>query len=322
MIDRNFFRNKNNIILVASISILLISILWIYATSPNYKLESPKLIEIKQGASLRDVSQQLRDDGLIKSRTILNTIIIITASDEKVVSGEYLFESPPTVFEVARRITTGDFGIEVLTVTIPEGATVKEISSIMARKYPYFDESAFLQLASDSEGMLFPDTYNFLETVKAFEVYDTLKDTFEEKITEINPILKKNNMNLSDVVKVASIVEREATKDSREEVASIIWKRLEEDMLLQVDATFVYSIGKGTFDLTKKDLTDKENLYNTYVHKGLPPTPISNPGLDSLKAAANAFPTDNLYFLTGRDGKMYYATNFEEHKKNRQRYLD
>lgn len=319
---KNFFSHKNGKIISVVVFVLLVSVYWIYLTSPIGKLEVPKLVEIEKGTTLKDVSQKLAEEGIIRSKTILNTVIIISGGDDKVVSGEYLFEKAPSLFEVAKRITTGDFGIEVKEVRLPEGVTVAQIAEIMEERFPYFEKDAFIQLASESEGMLFPDTYSFLETVKAFEVYNTLKNNFETKISEIKPIIKENNLSLEEVVIVASMVEKEATADSREEVASIIWKRLEVDMPLQIDATFVYSIGKGTFDLTKSDLTDEDNPYNTYVYKGLPPTPISNPGLESLKAAAMAIETDNLYFLTGRDGEMYYATNFEEHKKNRARYLD
>ncbi len=319
---RDWFKNKNNIIISIFILLILISVSWIHLTSPANNLETPILVEIKSGESLKDVSQKFKDLKIIKSRNIMNMIVILGDGDDKVVSGEYLFETAPSVFEVADRITKGDFGIDIKEVRIPEGATVQDIAIIMENRFPYFNKDAFLQLASDSEGMLFPDTYSFLETVKAYEVYNVLKNNFEKKIAEIKPLIKKNNLSLEDVVKVASIVEKEATADSREEVASIIWKRLEIDMLLQVDATFVYSIGKGTFDLTKTDLTNKENPYNTYVYKGLPPTPIGNPSLEALKAAASATDTEYLYFLTGRDGEMYYAKDFEQHKKNRQRYLD
>lgn len=315
------FKEKNNILISSFILLVAISFVWVYLTSPVSKMEIPTSFEIESGSSLRDVSQSLKNAGIIKSRTILNTIVILGAGDGKVVSGEYLFEKAPTVFEVAKRITLGDFGIEVKQVQFPEGVTVEEIALIMESRFPYFDKNAFMQLASDSEGMLFPDTYFFLENVKAHEVYRVLTSTFEEKIAEVKPLIKENKRNLHDVINVASIVEKESTAEARSEVASVIWKRLEEDMPLQVDATFVYSIDKGTFDLTKDDLADKENPYNTYVFKGLPPTPISNPGLDSLIAAASAQPGEYLFFLTGHDGEMYYAKDFEQHKKNRSKYL-
>lgn len=316
------FKNKNNILIGLIILISTCSIVWVFLTNPPSNMQIPASFEIESGSSLRDVSQSLRDAGIIKSRTILNAIIILGVGDAKVVSGEYLFEKAPTVFEVAKRITLGDFGIEVRQVRFPEGVTTEEIGLIMESRFPYFDKNAFMQLASDSEGMLFPDTYFFLENVKAYEVYRVLTKTFEEKLEEIKPLIKENKRSLHDVIIVASMVEKEATAESREEVASVIWKRLEEDMLLQIDATFVYSIGRGTFDLTRSDLQDEENLYNTYVYKGLPPTAISNPSFESLQAAATALPGDYLYFLTGQDGEMYYAEDFEGHKKNRERYLN
>jgi UPF0755 protein len=317
----NLLKKKNNRLFAVFILILAICFSWIYVTSPSKLVASPMLVEIKSGSSLREVSERLKDIGIIKSMTVLNTLVILGGGDNRVVSGEYLFEKPTSMFEVTRRITTGDFGIEVKEVRFPEGVTNEEIALIMESRFPYFDKNAFMQLASDSEGLLFPDTYNFLETVKAYEVYNVLKNNFEKKIAEIKLILKKNNLSLEEVVIIASMVEKEATADSREDVANIIWKRLKIDMPLQIDATFVYSIGKGTFDLTMDDLTDSDNPYNTYTHKGLPPTAISNPGLEALKAAADFEDTENLFFLTGHDGEMYYAKDFEQHKKNRAKHM-
>lgn len=319
--SRDFFKNKNNLIFISTIILVVLIISWIYLTSAPRNIEVPMTLKIESGSSLKEISANLKSVGLIKSKTIFNTIVILSAGDSKVVSGEYLFESSPSAFELSKRITRGDFGIDVKEIRFPEGVTVEEIALIMESRFPYFDKNAFLQLASDSEGMLFPDTYLFMDNVKAYEVYDVLRKNFEEKIKEVVPLVKENKRSLEEVVIIASIVEKEATKESRQEVANIIWKRLEMDMPLQVDATFVYSIDKGTFDLTKDDLTDKENPYNTYVHKGLPPTAIGNPGLDSLIAAAQASSTKNLFFLTGHDGEMYYATTFDEHKTNKRKYL-
>lgn len=317
---KDFFKNHNNIFIFTGILILVCSI-WIYLTSAPKNIELPLSIEIEQGSSLKEITKYLKETGLIRSKTIVNAMIILGAGDSKVVSGEYLFESYPSAFEVVKRITRGDFGIDVKEVTFPEGVTVEEIALIMESRYPYFEKDAFIQLASDSEGLLFPDTYLFLENVKAYEVYNVLKENFEEKIGEVIPIIKESKRSLDEVVIMASIVEKEATAEARQEVANILWKRLELGMPLQVDATFVYSIDKGTFDLTKKDLTDEENPYNTYVHEGLPPTAIGNPGLDSLVAAATASNTKNLFFLTGHDGEMYYAVTFDEHKANKRKYL-
>jgi len=313
---------RDRLFVLAVVGAICVSGYWIWATSAPSSLVIPASIEIEQGDSVKQITQKFKDAGIIRSRTITNSMIILGEGDRRVVSGTYLFETRPSVFEVVRRITLGDFGIETKSVRIPEGATIKQIGELFEQEFRYFDKNAFYQLTEGKEGYLFPDTYLFLETVKAYEVVNMLEDTFSEKITELLPLLKESNRSLEEVVIMASIVEKEATAEARQEVADILWKRLEIDMPLQVDATFVYSVGRGTFDITKDDLRDESNLYNTYTHPGLPPTAISNPSFESLKAAATKQDTEDLFFLTGHDGEMYYAETFEGHKKNRQRHLN
>lgn len=120
---------------------------------------------------------------------------------------------------------------------------------------------------------------------------------------------------------MASLIEREAkTDEDRKTIAGILWNRIDLKMPLQVDAVFGYIKGIDTYHPTSEDLSI-ESPYNTYLHAGLPPTPISNPGLESLHAAATPTKTDYLYYLTGKDGVMHYAKTFEEHKANRAKYL-
>lgn len=304
------------------IGVLLAALLWVWATSAPANLIVPYAIDVPKGASLTDISQQFKDEGLIRSRAVLSTIIIITGRDTRIVSGTYLFERPPSAFEVARRITRGDFGVDIQTIRVPEGATIKQIGELFEQEFAYFDKDAFYQLTEGKEGYLFPDTYQFLETVKAYEVVSVLESTFAKRSAELLPLMKASGRTLEDVVIMASIIEREATADSRQAVSNILWKRIEIDMPLQVDAAFVYSVGRATFDLTKADLANEDDPYNTYVHKGLPPTAISNPGFEALKAAATKEDTEYLFFLTGHDGEMYYAETFEGHKRNRARHLN
>ncbi len=120
---------------------------------------------------------------------------------------------------------------------------------------------------------------------------------------------------------MASILEDEAnTLEDKRIIAGILWKRLKLKMPLQVDSTLRYTTGKSSGELTKADLS-ANNPYNTYVNKGLPPTPISNPGLDSIRAAITPTNTSYLYFLSDKNGNMHYAETFEEHKQNRINYL-
>ncbi|MEY2640952.1 MAG: hypothetical protein RL150_345 [Candidatus Parcubacteria bacterium] len=308
--------------LLVLIIALLLSIVWVWATTAPSALVVPVAIDVPKGATVKEITQQLKDAGLIRSRAVTNTIIIVSGRDTKIVSGTYLFERRPSTFEVVRRVTRGDFGVETKEVRIPEGATTKQIGELFEQEFAYFDKDAFYQLTEGKEGYLFPDTYQFLETVKAYEVVAALEENFAKQTAALLPLMKASERTLEDVVIMASIIEREATADSRQAVGNILWKRIEIEMPLQVDATFVYSVGRGTFDLTKADLANEDNPYNTYTHKGLPPTAISNPGFESLKAAATKEDTDYLFFLTGHDGEMYYAETFEGHKRNRARYLN
>ncbi|MEI7513041.1 MAG: endolytic transglycosylase MltG, partial [bacterium] len=132
---------------------------------------------------------------------------------------------------------------------------------------------------------------------------------------------KINDSNFNEIITMASIIEGEAMKDEdRKIIADILWRRIDIGMMLQVDTTFMYINGKASSEITKADLKIN-SPYNTYTHKGLPPTPISNPGIEAINSAM--FPTANkyLYYLSDKDGVMHYAVTFAEHKKNKEKYL-
>lgn len=320
-----FWQNlpKSRIIATAfAILIMATAIFWVFITNPPKSTELPISYIIEEGTSLKKVTQDLRDLGIIRSKTLANLAVIFSVGDGAVVSGEYLFEIKEDLFSVMKRITTGKFGIDTIEVRIPEGVTVEDIGLIFEDKFENFNKEEFYQLANEYEGYLFPDTYLFLKNVKTKEVFDTLRKNFDEKVSLIEERLMNSGMALEEIIVMASIIEKEATAEARQEVSNVLWNRMSIGMPLQVDATFVYSVGKGTFDLTKDDLKNKDNPYNTYVHLGLPPTPIGNPGLKAIEAAASPEPTDNLYFLTGQDGEMYYSPTFAGHKQNRAWYLD
>ena len=121
---------------------------------------------------------------------------------------------------------------------------------------------------------------------------------------------------------MASILEKEAQNfENMRAVASILWKRLAIGMPLQVDATLQYAIGKNTYELTTKDLATT-SPYNTYTNRDLPPTPIANPGIDSIRAAIDIKPTKYLYYLTDKKGNFYFAETHEKHVLNKQKYLN
>jgi UPF0755 protein len=301
--------------------IFLILSFWVYMSGVPYHFKPNSTITIEDGEILKKVATKLKQNNLIRSETLFVVSMILQNKDKKVVPGEYLFDKPISIFEIEERITQGKFGFPFKSVTLKEGLTLEQMGSILDRTFPNFDYELFLEKTSAFEGFYFPDTYIFPENVKTVKVIETIQNTFQLKIREIEPLINASKRSLDEIIIMASIVEKEATADSRQEVANILWHRIDINMPLQVDATFVYSIDKHSFNVTKAEMRDKDNPYNTYVHLGLPPTAISNPGIESIKAAANQQPTENIFFLTGRDGEMYYAVTHDEHVKNKAKYL-
>jgi UPF0755 protein len=195
------------------------------------------------------------------------------------------------------------------------------MAQTIASAVPGFSATAFLRAASTSEGYLFPDTYFILPGTTPTDLVIQLRTTFAKKITLLQPQINSFSKPLADDVIMASILEREAKgMDDKRMVAGILYNRLQLGMPLQVDAAFGYAHGQDGYTPTAQDLTG-DSPYNTYRLKGLTPTPIANPGLESLTAAVTPTKTDDLYYLTGKDGKMHYAKTFEQHKANIAKYL-
>lgn len=278
-------------------------------------------VSVPNGATAREVADALADAGVIRSGAAFSALIALTGSADELAAGRYRPSYGESSLDWLRRLREADTGIPMVTVTIPEGFARRRMAEAFSAALPNFDAARFLEQTEGEEGYLFPDTYRFDEGADDKTVAAALRQNFERRVAPIRDALTGSDRSFEDVVNMASIVEREATADSRAIVAGILWERLAEGMALQVDAPFIYSIGRGTADLTKADLAS-DDPYNTYRNKGLPPTPICSPGLDALWAAADPEETKYRYFLTGKDGEMHYATTFEGHKQNRAKYLD
>jgi len=221
------------------------------------------------------------------------------------------------MFVVADRIAKGERGIESIRVTVTEGMTAREMGEVFARSLPDFDAAVFTTLATPYEGYLFPDTYFIDPGTSPEQVVQLLRDTFVERTKNIS-----SEPDFDQVVIMASIIEKEANNaEDRRIVSGILWDRIELDMPLQVDAVFGYILGRSGYAPTGDDL-EIDSPYNTYLNRGLPPGPIANPGLDAIEAARKPSSSPYLYYLTGTDGRMYYAETFEGHKQNRELYLD
>lgn len=208
-----------------------------------------------------------------------------------------------------------------ITITIPEGLNARQIGDLLEKK-GLFAGSVFVAEAGREEGFLFPDTYRFYKDAKPADVISKMKENFNKKLTrDILDEIAAQKQTLKNIITMASILEEEVRgEEDMKIVAGILWKRIDRGMGLNVDAALTYVLGKTSAELTDGDLK-YDSPYNTYLYRGLPPTPISNPGLSTINAALNPTTSKYFYYLTGKDGKTYYAETLEGHTLNKRKYL-
>jgi UPF0755 protein len=294
---------------------------YLLAFAPPPAFPADSIVIIARGASVPEIVQQLSDEHLVAHPSLLRFVLRIAGAGGAVQAGAYRFNSPQSLLTVAYRLITGAYGIPPARIFLPEGTTVREIAQEVADALPEISAADFTAAAKQYEGYLFPDTYLFQTGASADSVVAAMRENFNTKITALSAEISASGHSLTDIVIMASLVEKEArTVPNKKIVAGILWRRLELGMPLQVDAVFGYIFNKDTYSPSYADLK-VDSPYNTYTHKGLPPTPIDNPGLDSLEAAISPTKTNYLYYLTGRDNLMHYATTYQAHLANQKKYL-
>src|SRR3989338_2559983 len=280
-----------------------------------------KLVSVPAGIPLSSIGTILEEEHVVRSGTALDLLVTAMGHERDVHAGDYLFKEPQDIFRIARAISIGAYALEPMRIRIPEGAMTKDIALIFSSTLERFDADKFLAQAEPQEGYFFPDTYFFLPNATEDTVMRAMRQNFEQHIATIAPQIASSTRSLADIVTMASIVEREArNKADRRLIAGVLWNRLDRGMALQVDVTFLYTIGKGTFQLTMKDLTS-DSPHNTYKNKGLPPTPIGSPSLDSLLAAAVPTKSDYLYFLADRNGVTHFCKTYACQVANKAKYF-
>lgn len=295
--------------------------LYIGVVQPPDKFPIDTLVTIPQGATLSETAASFDTGEVVRSGLALKILLTLAGRQDEVHAGDYLFKEPKNLFVVARAIAIGQYGLEPTRIRVPEGATTAKMAKIFDSQLQRFDEEHFLKIAQPEEGYLFPDTYFFLPNATEELVFSTMRQNFDAQITAIQDKIDAFGKPLSDIVIMASLLEREAQNtDDRRKIAGVLWNRLEKDMLLQVDAAFIYTLGKGSFDLTVADLKS-DNPYNTYVNKGLPPGAIGSPSLDSLLAAVTPVEHGYFYYLADKNHVTHYSKTYQEHLRKKRLYL-
>lgn len=283
--------------------------------APLKDFPQESFFRIEDGLNLSEIAEKLKQNGIIKSDFLFKVVAKTTGNESGIKSGDYWLEEPISLFKIFKRLIDADFGITPIKITVPEGAALKDIAEIFS-SFENFDKTEFLNLTQNTasgtlEGYLFPDTYFFIPNADSEKIIKTMKENFNKKVIDANP----------EAIIMASLIEKEASNyEDRRVISGILWKRIEAEMPLQVDAVFPYIKGKNNGRVTFNDLKI-DSSYNTYLNKGLPPTPICNPGLDAIDAALNPVESPYWFYLSDKNGITHFAKNFEEHKKNRAKYL-
>ncbi|MEK7176192.1 MAG: endolytic transglycosylase MltG [Patescibacteria group bacterium] len=268
---------------------------WAIAPPATYPVGS--IINIPEGVGLYVLSRKLVAEKVIRSPFWFRAAAIMLGGEYRMKAGEYYLSRPQNPFVIAWRIVYGKHDIKSFKLTVPEGFTVKSISTLFDDKFLYFDNALFEKIAP--EGYLFPDTYFVPVTATASTTIKLMRDNFIRKIFPLMPEVELSGKSLEEIIIMASLLEAEVkTKEEREVASGILWKRLKMGMPLQVDSE------RGT-----------------YESQGLPEKPINNPGLISIAAATHPTTTPYLYFLTDKEGEMHTARTFDEHQTNIAKYL-
>ena len=276
---------------------------------------------IEPGEGVKTITSSLEKASIVRSGTFLYVMLNIFYDPKNIKASTYVFEEPLSTFSVAQKLVTGDFDNDLLKFTHIEGERATDIALRAKETLINFDDKRFLELAIPLEGKLYPDTYLIPKTFTAEQLVDLMLKTFNEKTRSIQTKLESYSLKFSDILILASILEREANSpESMRIVSDILQRRLKEGMALQTDASVEYILNKPLKELTAEDLKI-DSPYNTYTNRGLPPTPIGNPGLIAITAVIEPTPNNFVYYITDKDGNFHYAKTYQEHLHNVNQYL-
>lgn len=298
-------------------------------------------ITIVVGQDPLSVGRLLQEKGVIQNASDFLCYVHKIKAGDKIQAGYYEIQLPISIELLVPYLQSSR--IPTTRMTIPEGLRYDEIADRIdnalgkENTIKKFNKDEFLSLATNSEllaelpflkgkpsveGFLFPDTYEVAKNATSKEVFELLLGTFKRKVIDGSDLPSSKELTPYQVVTLASIIEKEAGKSYEEKrmVAGILLKRMKNDWLLQVDATFLYEKKDWKAVIYQQDKLSN-SAYNTYKRMGLPPTPISNPGLDSINAVLDPQESKYWYYLHGTDGVIRYAQTNEEHIRNIDLYL-
>ncbi len=305
--------------------------MWLYnrATQPGAVQTVVRMVTIRQGSTAKTIAEEFLPRRF--DRMLFCTLARMRGMDQSLRYGTYRVSRSMSLWDLIDVLAEGVLA-ESVKVTLPEGFTIEHIArTLVEREIVTADE--FILAANDPklasslgipagtlEGYLFPDTYQFLPETSAEDVIQILTARFRQVMTDERGAAALSPQDMYDIVTVASVVERETLLDEEKPlVAAVVYNRLARGMRLQCDATIRYGLKQYDRHLTYAEL-DADTPYNSYLHAGLPPTPICNPGRVSLKAALRPADSDYLYFVSRNNGSHQFSRTLSEHNAAVRKY--
>ena len=334
---------KQGLVIVLSLSLLSGYIGWQLVRPASRGLDYKQII-IKPESNLEQISQQLRSVGLVHSPFWFKLWLQLTGRETEIFSGYYSLPGNVNIINLTNLLTSGQNITNEIQIRLVEGWTIKQMAGYLESNN-VLKSKDFINTVTSSDstkviaeqisgdllstwpggslqGYLFPDTYRIYKDSNANDIAVKMIKTLDNKfLQEWRGVIGKRGLTVHQVITLASIVEKEvATAQDRKKVADIFLKRLKANMGLQADSTINYITGKSDSAVQGGDLSI-DSPYNTYKYKGLPPGPISNPGLSAIEAVIYPTSNDYWYFLTTSDGRVIYSKTYTEHLAAKAKYL-
>jgi UPF0755 protein len=319
-----FFYRSKKYVLTAIIIILLGAAFFMYALQPVGGADAAKTVDIPNGSGLFEITEILHKAGLVHNRPFFWALVIGKGAAKHIKAGEYEFFCNLSPSEIINKLVRGEK--KYYNVTIPEDISANDISQRLL-SLRLINEEEFLRLLTDRgfisslgikaenlEGYLYPDTYRLDRSMTTREIIRVMVSQFWKKIT---PAIKKRSeemgMTIHQLVTLASIIGKESGVSSEKPLISAAFhNRIRRGMRLQSDPTAVYGLPGNVKVVLSKHLKSN-HPYNTYRINGLPPGPIANPGIDSIRAALYPAQVNYLYFVAKNDGTHYFSSDFANH---------
>lgn len=326
--------NKRNLIVIISSGgfIIIFAIVWLFFSSIVTGTSGNSFpLKISKGLSFYSIINLLQKNEIISNSFKLKSTARLLNLRSKLKAGKYEIQGGISSYALLKQLTEGKVAVE--RVRILEGIRAKQIAGILQQRTE-IDSARFMQFVNDPnfvktlgieaktlEGYLFPDTYNFYWGMKSEDIISMMVNEFKINFNDsLRTRAAEQGRSVVEVLTLASIIEGEAVVDSeRSTVSAVYHNRLKRGMRLQADPTIQYIIEDGPRRLLKRDL-EIDSPYNTYKYKGLPPGPINNPGLASIKASLYPKKVNHLYFVANGDGSHTFSRTLKEHLRAKTKF--